>query len=274
MPSIPSNVKFWEDYDWGQRGEEWSRWWGGPDAQWYGTILPRIHSFLPAGSILEIAPGYGRWTQYLKDHCERLVAVDLNARCIEACKARFSSSPHVTCFVNDGRSLEMIQDRSVDFAFSFDSLVHVEPSVIKAYLEQLAVKLTPNGVGFFHHSNLRMYAGMIVLAKRMPSRLRSLLVRRGALINWEAGWRDEGMDAVLFEEYCDRVGLACIGQELINWESEGGKYLRDGLSMFTLRGSVWARPNRIVRNPAFMVEATLIGKLSSLYRASSFKSKN
>ncbi|MEK6280890.1 MAG: hypothetical protein AABN95_11100 [Acidobacteriota bacterium] len=29
--------------------------------------LPRIHPFIPVGTILEIAPGYGRWTHYLKD---------------------------------------------------------------------------------------------------------------------------------------------------------------------------------------------------------------
>ena len=40
---------------------------GRADAQWYGSLLPRIHRFLPTGQVLEIACGYGRWTQYLKD---------------------------------------------------------------------------------------------------------------------------------------------------------------------------------------------------------------
>ena len=32
------------------------------DSQWFGLIFPRIHAFLPTGTILEIAPGFGRWT--------------------------------------------------------------------------------------------------------------------------------------------------------------------------------------------------------------------
>jgi hypothetical protein len=165
----------------------------------------------------------------------------------------------------------MIQDRSIDFAFSFDSLVHAEPSIVEAYLDQLARKLAYNGVGFFHHSNLHMYSGMIAFAKRLPSRLRMPLIRRGALIDWQKSWRDVNMDATLFQEQCGRVGLVCIGQELINWASN---FLVDALSMFTLPDSVWARPNRIVRNPTFMNEVALIGKLSSLYGATSFEAGN
>jgi len=41
--------------------------------------------------------------------------------------------------------------------FSLDSLDHAEGDVMEAYLGQLAHKLTPNGVGFIHHSNLGMY---------------------------------------------------------------------------------------------------------------------
>ena len=48
----------------------------------------------------------------------------------------------------------MVEDGSIDFVFSFDSLVHVEADVLDAYLDQLARKLTPDGVGFIHHSNM------------------------------------------------------------------------------------------------------------------------
>lgn len=49
-------------YDWKDSGEEWSAPWGNSAAQWFGTILPRTSQCLPAGTILEIAPGFGRWT--------------------------------------------------------------------------------------------------------------------------------------------------------------------------------------------------------------------
>ena len=52
--------------------------------------------WLPASTILEIGPGYGRWTHYLKDYCDRLVIVDRAAECIEACQKRFAAEPKIT----------------------------------------------------------------------------------------------------------------------------------------------------------------------------------
>jgi hypothetical protein len=56
---------FNDEWDWSTQGDEWSTWWGGTPALWYGALLPRVHQWLPAPRVLEIAPGFGRWTQYL-----------------------------------------------------------------------------------------------------------------------------------------------------------------------------------------------------------------
>jgi hypothetical protein len=48
------------------------------------------------------------------------------------------------------------------------------------------------------------------------------------------------------------AGLACIGQEIVNWL--GGRLL-DCISLVTPSGSRWARPNVVVHNPYFMAEA-------------------
>ena len=55
-----------------------------------------------------------------------------------ACRRQFADCSHIDYFVNDGKSLAMIADKSIDFAFSFNSLVHVEVDVLEAYLHQLA----------------------------------------------------------------------------------------------------------------------------------------
>jgi len=164
MPTVEQNLILWGKPDgWKDDGDKWSVKWGGTDLEWWASIFPRIRKFLPASTILEIAPGFGRWTQFLKGFCEQLVAVDVSPACIERCKERFASDPHVRCYVNDGKSLAMVEDRSVDFAFSFDSLVHVEADVIAAYLNQLGKKLKPGGFAFFHHSNLESYRRSIWL---------------------------------------------------------------------------------------------------------------
>jgi len=169
MATIEQNLQRWKvNYQWSDAGEEWSSDWGGSKAQWYGAILPRIHPYLPTGTILEIAPGYGRWTDHLKNHCEKLIIVDLAENCIEACQQRFASEPKITCHVNDGKSLAMVPDNSIDFVFSFDSLVHAEADVIQSYLNQLATKLKPTGFGFLHHSNLGAYSRSFSLEQKFP----------------------------------------------------------------------------------------------------------
>jgi hypothetical protein len=265
MPEVDENLANWSaDWDWSHQGDEWSSWWGGTPALWNGALLPRIHAFVPTGTILEIAPGYGRWTQYLKDMADRLVIVDLTERCIEGCRQRFADATNIEYHVNDGRSLDMVEDGSVDFAYSFDSLVHAEADVLKAYLEQLARKLSADGVGFIHHSNIGAYGGLTKLARKAPGRAVGPLVRRGALINMPA-WRAESMTADLFAQFCDEAGLACIAQERINWEH--GRYMIDTLSFFTRRGSRWERPRTVVNNRFFTDEAR---RMKRLYARTSF----
>ncbi|MCO6451733.1 MAG: class I SAM-dependent methyltransferase, partial [Caldilineales bacterium] len=178
MPTVAQNEALWsEDYDWSHAGDRWSAKWGGVDMQWFGTLLPRVHAFLPAGTILEIACGYGRWAQYLKDECQQLILVDLEEHCVEACQQRFADETHIAYHVTDGKSLDMIADHSVDFAFSFDSLVHAESDVIEAYLRGLAQKLTVDGVGFIHHSNLGEFSTYFGAVGKAPAAVRDRLYR-------------------------------------------------------------------------------------------------
>ena len=239
------------NYEWKDAGEEWSAPWGGSAAQWSGAIFPRIREYLPAGTILEIAPGFGRWTHYLKEHCERLHVVDPDAHCIEACRRRFGDDSRLSYHVNDGRSLAMIPDRSIDFVFSFDSLVHVPRELVEAYLRQLGDKLKDDGVGFIHHSNLGEYASSF--GWRLPDRARKLLTKAKFL---EQDYqRAPDMTAGLFQSYCAAHGLHSLCQELINWR---GRRLIDCFTTFARAGSKWASSSRIIRNPNFMREARLI----------------
>jgi SAM-dependent methyltransferase len=155
MPDLDWNrTVFDRVYNWQGAGEEWSAPWGGSEAQWFGALYPRLHRLLPARRILEIAPGFGRWTRFLIPACSEYLGVDLSATCVEACRKRFADSPHARFIQNDGISLDGVPDASVDFAFSFDSLVHAEIDVFRAYVPQLLRKLTPTGMAFLHHSNL------------------------------------------------------------------------------------------------------------------------
>ena len=247
MGTVEQNREYWSSsYPWPGSGDEWSIAWGGTEYLWHGTIFPRISAFVPAGTILEIAPGYGRCTRYLKDLCDKLIVVDLAENCIEACRKRFTSSSHIEYLVNDGKSLDAVENGSIDFVFSWDSLVHAESDVLRSYLEQLSSKLKPGGYGFIHHSNI------------------------GALRDGENGelavenrhWRAESMTAELFREYCGDAGLTCISQELVGW---GRTDLTDSLSVFT-RDAIgsYGEPVRL-DNPEFMQEARRLKQISELF---------
>ncbi len=260
MPTVEKNLQQWDaKYAWANQGDEWSSSWGNAEAQWLGAILPRIREFVPANTILEIAPGFGRWTNYLKDQCDRLIVVDLSASCIQSCQQRFAASSHITYHVNDGISLAMIPDGAIDFVFSFDSLVHAEADVLEAYLRQLTQKLAPNGVGFLHHSNIGAYPRAAFLLGKLPGQLGEWAVRLG--LSDRSHGRAFSMTARLFEEYCERAGLQCIGQELVDW---GARRLIDCFSTFTPKLSARARPNRVIENAGFMREAAAIKRGSGL----------
>lgn len=259
--TVSENEVFWAEYDWSRAGEEWSEGWGGSHAQWHGVILPRIARFLPTGSMLEIAPGYGRWTSYLREHCERLAIVDLDVACIEACRKRFAGDDRLSYHVNDGRSLDMIEDESLDFAFSFDSLVHADADVIAHYLRELERKLAPNGVGFVHHSNAGRYRRYFELTDTIPrGRVRERLYKLRAIDR--PRWRALDMTAERFRESCESAGLQCISQEVINWTT---RRLIDCFSIFTKPPSRWARPNRVLVNPRFAREARAVKRRARLY---------
>jgi SAM-dependent methyltransferase len=166
---------------------------------WYGELLPRLHYFLPARHLLEIACGFGRMTQYLLGNCESYTGVDLVERCVAHCRQRFEGFPKARFHLTDGKSLDTVEDGSVAFAFSWDSMVHCGPDVLEAYTRALARKLMPGARGFIHHSNV--------------GGLRHSVPRESAAVSRH--WRDEHMSAQLFREFCERSGLRCLVQELV-----------------------------------------------------------
>jgi len=270
MATLDENLKCWnKDYDWPSGGDEWSAQFGGTEALWFFVLYPRIHRFLPAAAILEIAPGYGRWTQFLKAQCQSMIAVDISEKCIEHCKARFARDEHIQFQVNDGTSLDAVPDDSIDFVFSFDSLVHAESEVIEAYLAQLVRKLKPDGVGFLHHSNVGAYPGRLALVNfysRLPYAFRQRVLTEAKvyeLLSLSYAWRAASMTAALFRQYCQRAGLKCVSQELFNWTK--GKCLVDAVSVFAKPNSKWDRESAYLENDRFVENTSLTARLAKLY---------
>lgn len=261
MVSIPENKEWWNKYyDWRELGDEWSQPWGDPVTQWYGSILPRIHRFVPTTRILEIGCGFGRWTQFLKDQCEQLTALDIAENCIAACKERLSDATNITYVVNDGSSLDEIPDSSIDFVFSFDSLVHADKSTLESYFAQLPRILTDEGAAFIHHSNLGAYSATFRWLAH--TRKVSGALRRLGLIEY-LHIRDPSVSAQHVAGYVQALGLQCIGQELTTWLTR--RTWIDCMSTIVHMDGPHARENRVLKNTAFRREAAYLQSLSALY---------
>jgi hypothetical protein len=93
----------------------------------------------------------------------------------------------------------MLGDGSVDFAFSWDSLVHVEEDVMASYVRELRRVLRPGGCAFLHHSN----RGAVeeTLAEKPENH----------------HWRARSMTAEKLRTQCVQNGLVCPVQELVAW---------------------------------------------------------
>jgi SAM-dependent methyltransferase len=240
MPELGWNRDVWDrDYDWAAGGEEWSAGWGGSEPQWFGSLLPRIHHFLPAQRILEIAPGFGRWTKFLLRHCGELVGIDLSSECVQACRRYFAKAPNAVFHQNDGLSLAAAGSEPFDFIFSFDSLVHADNEVFVSYIPQILRLLTERGVAFIHHSNYSSSGA------NENKHFRSLNVNSGTV------------SRIIRESN----GFVYV-QEQVNW---GSKELIDCFTLFGRRASskVMVR----LSNPDFMVEANSIKTFHAPYGA-------
>jgi SAM-dependent methyltransferase len=234
MPSIEENQRLWGgSYDWANRGEEWSEVWGGSQAQWASSILPRIRAFLPARRALEIGCGHGRWSRLLRPHCRKLILIDLVEGCVGACRDLFKDDRAVSCQATDGRTFPDVAPGSLDFVFSFDSLVHAERDALEAYLVALASALTGDGVAFLHHSNFG-----------------AVLADRPGLEN--RGWRAESVSAAAIAEAAMNATLVCPLQEIVDW---GDVADSDAFTLVARPGSRWDRPPVRLVNRFFMGEA-------------------
>lgn len=124
--------------------------------QWDNIIWPLIKNF-DYDVVLELAPGAGRNTEKLCAVSKKIYAIDYSAAAIEKCRKRLGDSfkgCKIAYYINNGRNLEMILDRSISAIYCWDSAVHFNKAIMVNYIEEFARVLKVDGRGFVHHSNL------------------------------------------------------------------------------------------------------------------------
>jgi len=146
--SVMENALKWNHYRW-ERGEnEWTS-----SDKWKRSVIEQIllRNIPPDPVVLEIGPGFGRWTRKLIEVSRRVIVVDVAEKCIKHCKDIFGDKENVEFHVNDGRSLKFVADNTINFIWSFDVFVHIEPTDIDAYLQEFRRILRDDGVAIIHH---------------------------------------------------------------------------------------------------------------------------
>jgi ubiquinone/menaquinone biosynthesis C-methylase UbiE len=209
--------------------------------------------------VVEIAPGRGRWTRFLLPLAERLHLVDQSPECIEHCRKRFADAASLSFAVNDGRTLVGVADASVDFLFTYDSLVHAEFDVMKDYLAEFRRTLRPGGFAFVHHSNLHQhvrYFGPLSVLPRYTA-----LARLGLVDNRH--WRAMSVSAERIRAAAEAAGLHVWSQEVTTWV--GSRHDIDCMSVFCLPETAPGHVTQVVHNPYFQQETDRCKLLAKLY---------
>jgi len=193
---------------WENEGHEWSRVFGNTENLWNNYIFETIKEFR-GKKITEIAPGFGRMTQFLSILASELLVVDLNPLCIEKTKEKLGH--HVLgYFVNDGKSLDKIRNNSQDLVFSWDSFVHMHRNVVDDYIKEIYRVLKPGGYGYIHHA--WMYSEEELSFNNVGGRA--------------------VMNPSMFQEIVERHGMEIISQETIAFEPVDAWNGTDTISFF------------------------------------------
>ena len=123
---------------------------------WKASLIDQVMKKYIRGesAILEIGPGAGRWTEFLVELANRLFVVDVSERCIEVCRERFKLHSNVEYHVTDGADgwLNFIPSGSIDYVWSYDVFVHINPTDIEAYINDFQRVLRPGGHAVIHHA--------------------------------------------------------------------------------------------------------------------------
>lgn len=158
--TVIANLAQWDMQDpWSKDGDEWdgqARACGIAYDDWKAGITARYGPLLASrGTVLEIGPGHGRWSEWLVERADRLVLCDISPNCLDACRGRLAGRGRVRTHVSLGGDLPADLTGLVDAVWSYDCLVHVGRRECERYLLEIARVLRPGGVAVVHHADRR-----------------------------------------------------------------------------------------------------------------------
>jgi|GEM_PF-6622706 2-polyprenyl-3-methyl-5-hydroxy-6-metoxy-1,4-benzoquinol methylase len=136
--------------------------WGGP--AFADRVIELATPYLgPEVDVLELGCGGGKFSGRLAPRCRSLVCADISEQMIERTRATLSErglDANVDYRVLNGVDFDGIPDRSVDFIFSYDVQLHLQPENVFGYMRAARRVLRDHGVFMLHQINLASEGGM------------------------------------------------------------------------------------------------------------------
>jgi SAM-dependent methyltransferase len=131
---------------------------------------------------LEIGPGGGRWTQYMLGF-RRLYVVDRYQEMLDEVKKNFRP-PNLVPIRNNGTDFPGVEDRSVDFVFSFGVFVHLDVDLIEEYLHNMRPILKPGANAVIQYSDKTKVMAQAIssFSDNTPERMREMVTAAGYTI--------------------------------------------------------------------------------------------
>ena len=104
--------------------------------------------------VLELGCGVGRIGRELADHCDHWIGVDISENMIQHARERLSDKSNVDFHQLSRSRLDMLDDDSVDKAYSIAVFCHMDKEDLYLYLQDLARVVRPGGMIFVETWNL------------------------------------------------------------------------------------------------------------------------
>jgi hypothetical protein len=139
-------------------------------------VLPYVNAEQCA---VEIGPGGGRWTRYMLGF-RKLYVVDYYADLLEEMKKNVRKR-NIEFIKNNGTDFPGIDERSVNYLFSFGTFVHLDTHLIEAYLRNMKRILKSGSNVVIHYSDKTKVMAQINegFADNTPGEMRSMVLDAG-----------------------------------------------------------------------------------------------
>lgn len=149
LNTFEQNYRFWNDYDWSGRGEEWS-----VNEEWKMKLVELIvdKEISNEDVVVEIGPGTGRMTEHILKRVSELICVDISVKCIEVLMEKFGSDEKIKFHHIEKVDLSFLNDNTIDKVFSYDVFVHIDKEIFEEYFKEFKRILKNDGSVIIHYN--------------------------------------------------------------------------------------------------------------------------